>query len=41
MGIDREIGVLKSKLKEVKQWERRVKELEVLLGPKGVLSVEI
>jgi len=33
MEIDREIGVLESKLKEVKQWEKRVKELEVMLGP--------
>jgi ATP-binding cassette subfamily D (ALD) long-chain fatty acid import protein len=36
MGIDREIGLLQSKLKEVERWERRVKELEVLLGPQGV-----
>src|SRR6266478_3607334 len=36
IGIDREIGMLESKLKEVERWERRVKELEVLLGPKGV-----
>jgi ATP-binding cassette subfamily D (ALD) long-chain fatty acid import protein len=36
MGIDREIGMLESKLKEVERWERRVKELEVLLGPEGV-----
>jgi ATP-binding cassette, subfamily D (ALD), peroxisomal long-chain fatty acid import protein len=33
MGIDREIGMLESKLKEVERWERRVKELECLLGP--------
>jgi ATP-binding cassette subfamily D (ALD) long-chain fatty acid import protein len=33
MGIDREIGMLQSKLKEVEQWETRVKELEVMLGP--------
>jgi ATP-binding cassette subfamily D (ALD) long-chain fatty acid import protein len=33
MGIDREIGMLESKLKEVEGWERRVKELECLLGP--------
>ena len=33
MGIDREIGMLQSKLKEVEQWETRVKELEVILGP--------
>jgi len=36
MGIDREIGMLESKLKEVERWEQRVKELEVLLGPEGV-----
>lgn len=36
MGIDREIGMLESKLKEVDQWEQRVKELEILLGPEGV-----
>lgn len=35
IGIDREIGMLESRLKEVEQWERRVKELEVLLGPQG------
>lgn len=28
--------MLESKLEEVEQWERRVKELEVLLGPQGV-----
>ncbi|KAF8500218.1 ABC transporter transmembrane region 2-domain-containing protein [Russula emetica] len=39
IGIDREIGMLESKLKEVEQWERRVKELEVLLGPQGVTPV--
>lgn len=33
MGIEREIGMLESKLKEVEEWERRVKELEVMLGP--------
>lgn len=32
MGIDREIGMLQSKLSEVEGWERRVKELEVMLG---------
>ena len=31
VGIEREIGMLESKLKEVEQWERRVNELEVLL----------
>jgi ATP-binding cassette, subfamily D (ALD), peroxisomal long-chain fatty acid import protein len=36
IGIDREIGMLESRLKEVEQWERRVKELEILLGPQGV-----
>lgn len=35
MGIDREIGVLRERLKEVEQWEKRVKELEVMLGPEG------
>lgn len=35
MGIDREIRVLKERLKEVEDWERRVKELDVLLGPEG------
>jgi ATP-binding cassette subfamily D (ALD) long-chain fatty acid import protein len=35
IGIDREIGMLESRLKEVEQWERRIKELEVLLGPQG------
>ncbi|KAI9459179.1 ABC transporter transmembrane region 2-domain-containing protein [Lactarius psammicola] len=38
MGIDREIGMLQSKLKEVEGWERRVKELEVMLGPQGVVT---
>ena len=33
MGIDREIGMLQSKLEEVEGWETRVKELEVMLGP--------
>jgi ATP-binding cassette subfamily D (ALD) long-chain fatty acid import protein len=37
MGIDREIGMLESKLKEVERWEARVKELEVMLGPQGVV----
>jgi ATP-binding cassette, subfamily D (ALD), peroxisomal long-chain fatty acid import protein len=32
IGIDREIGILESKLKEVEQWELRVKEIERLLG---------
>jgi ATP-binding cassette, subfamily D (ALD), peroxisomal long-chain fatty acid import protein len=32
IGIDREIGMLESKLKEVEQWELRVKEIEGLLG---------
>jgi len=31
VGIEREIGMLESKLKEVEQWEGRVKELEGLL----------
>jgi len=35
MGLDREIGMLQSKLKEVEKWERRVKDLEVMLGPEG------
>lgn len=35
MGIDREIGLLRERLKEVEQWEKRVKELEVMLGPEG------
>lgn len=35
VGIDREIGMLESKLKEVERWESRVKEIEVLLGPEG------
>ncbi|KAI0305321.1 ABC transporter transmembrane region 2-domain-containing protein [Multifurca ochricompacta] len=35
MGIDREIGMLQSKLKEVERWERQVKELEILLGPQS------
>ncbi|KAH8997996.1 ABC transporter transmembrane region 2-domain-containing protein [Lactarius akahatsu] len=38
MGIDREIGMLQSKLKEVEGWERRVKELEVMLGPQGAVT---
>ncbi len=38
MGIDREIGMLQSKLEEVEGWERRVKELEVMLGPQGVVT---
>ena len=28
--------MLESKLKEVDQWEQRVKELEILLGPEGI-----
>ncbi|KAI9508086.1 ABC transporter transmembrane region 2-domain-containing protein [Russula earlei] len=39
MGIDREIGMLESKLKEVERWEGRVKELDVLLGPEGATVV--
>ncbi|THH19625.1 hypothetical protein EW146_g1583 [Bondarzewia mesenterica] len=35
MGLDREIGVLREKLREVEAWEGRVKELEMLLGPDG------
>ncbi|KAI0042342.1 hypothetical protein FA95DRAFT_1547661 [Auriscalpium vulgare] len=35
MGIDREIGMLKGKLKEVERWEGRVRELEGMLGPDG------
>ncbi|KAI0065247.1 hypothetical protein BV25DRAFT_1851548 [Artomyces pyxidatus] len=38
MGIDREIGMLEGKLKEVERWERRVKELEGLLGPDGSIG---
>ena len=38
IGIDREIGMLESRLQEVEQWERRVKELEFLLGPQGSTS---
>lgn len=37
IGIDREIGMLESKLKEVERWESRVKEIEVLLGPEGAM----
>ena len=33
MGIEREIGLLQSKLREVNRWETRVKELEAMLGP--------
>ena len=36
IGIDREIGMLESKLKEVERWETRVKEIDALLGPEGV-----
>ncbi|KAG6821367.1 hypothetical protein H0H93_014164 [Arthromyces matolae] len=32
MGIDREISTLESKLADVEKWERRVKELDVLLS---------
>ena len=39
MGVQREIGVLQSKLKEVKEWESRLKELEVMLGPEGAEKV--
>ncbi|KAH9063226.1 ABC transporter transmembrane region 2-domain-containing protein [Lactarius vividus] len=39
MGIDREIGMLQSKLKEVEGWEKRVKELEVMLGPQGAVQL--
>ena len=39
MGIDREIVMLESKLKEVGRWECRVKELEGLLGPEGAAGI--
>ena len=32
LGIDREIKVLEERLAEVDRWERRVKELEGMLG---------
>lgn len=32
MGIDREIATLESKLADVDKWQRRVKELDVLLS---------
>ncbi len=32
MSLNREIGVLEEKLKEVEGWEARVRELEALLG---------
>jgi ATP-binding cassette, subfamily D (ALD), peroxisomal long-chain fatty acid import protein len=40
MGIDREILMLESKLAEVENWEKRVKELEVLLGVGGGKGVK-
>jgi len=40
MGIDREILMLESKLAEVENWEKRVKELEVLLGAGGGKGVK-
>ncbi|KAG8812581.1 hypothetical protein FRC17_001958 [Serendipita sp. 399] len=41
MGIDREILTLEAKLAEVSSWEKRVKELEVLLGAGGGMSKKI
>jgi len=38
MGLDREILMLEAKLAEVGAWEKRVKELEILLGPGGTKS---
>jgi len=35
MGIDREIVSLEEKLAEVQRWEKRVKELDGLLGAGG------
>ncbi|KAA1476586.1 hypothetical protein DENSPDRAFT_827606 [Dentipellis sp. KUC8613] len=35
MGLDREIGMLQGKLREVERWEERVRVLEGLLGPEG------
>lgn len=32
MGLDREIASLEEKLAEVDKWEKRVKELDALLG---------
>ena len=32
MGVDREIKILEERLAEVEGWEKRVKELEQLLG---------
>ncbi|TFY65690.1 hypothetical protein EVG20_g5401 [Dentipellis fragilis] len=35
MGLDREIGMLQGKLREVERWEERVRVLKGLLGPEG------
>jgi ATP-binding cassette, subfamily D (ALD), peroxisomal long-chain fatty acid import protein len=40
MGIDREILMLEAKLAEVSTWEKRVKELEVLLGTSGTKAMK-
>jgi len=40
MGIDREILMLEAKLAEVENWEKRVKELEFLLGPNGTKAMK-
>jgi ATP-binding cassette subfamily D (ALD) long-chain fatty acid import protein len=40
MGIDREILMLEAKLAEVGSWEKRVKELEVLLGAGGAKATK-
>lgn len=40
MGLDREILMLESKLAEVETWEKRVKELEILLGAGGAKSTK-
>ncbi|KAI0317948.1 ABC transporter transmembrane region 2-domain-containing protein [Amylostereum chailletii] len=35
MGAQREISVLQARLAEVEEWEGRLKELDVMLGPEG------
>ena len=39
MGVDREIKILEERLAEVEGWEKRVKELEQLLGVQKSIEV--
>ena len=41
MGVDREIRILEERLAEVEGWEKRVKELEQLLGVQKNTVMEV